>query len=386
MQVSVMLIVLGGILLGIAAGCTLYLYVRTRNRAPVPDIALPPSVDPGAVPEQSPVDEPEQVETPVEDSSPVLKVSPHDQCLNIRTISPEIKETLETMTAALPRLPHVGLDLLPILAKPGTGTKEVAEVVQRDQVTAARLLRWVNSSMFGLEGQVDSLHRAVTLLGIDIVRSAVLEDAIGRSIAPPAIDGLGPETIWRHAAAVSVASKHLAVSARGISPDVAATAGLLHDIGFLLMLTLERDGFRSALRAARADNQPLIRNEDSCVGFNHQVWGEIFIRSWKLPEAIAIAIGSHHCPLVEPSDPLAALLWLADYIVSKFGFACPEDMIPTAEESEIEELLAVLGLRPSLGHYVTDGLLRELVRATRWYWPSKQADPEETELTSPAAV
>jgi HD-like signal output (HDOD) protein len=223
----------------------------------------------------------------------------------------------------------------------------------------------VNSSLFGLEGKVDSLHRAVTLLGLDTVRSAVLEDALGRSVDLKSLDGFGVPTVWSHAAAASVAAKHLSMSARGTSPDVAATAGLLHDIGLLLLLTTEQKGLDSALKSAREANEPLIAHEDACIGFNHQTWGEVLVRAWRLPEGIALAIGAHHCPMREPFDPLAAILWLADYMISRMGFACPRDIVPWVDLDELEELMHKMGLRPPLDRYITEGLVRELVRATQ---------------------
>ena len=337
----------------------------------VTDAELSSDVDPSLESNrmQDKISEKTGEETP--ENRRLVPVSIRARYMTASIASPVVLGLLMSKTEALPRLPNIALNLLPLLSCPGVGTRQVSEIVEKDQATAAKLLRWVNSSLFGLEGKVESLHRAVTLLGLDAVRSIVLEDALGRTIAPSAVPGISTRTIWRHAAAASVASKFLAGSVRGQVPDVAATAGLLHDIGLLLLITVENKKLEAAIAAARATSEPLIAHEDSVIGFNHQVWGEVFVRLWRLPSTIAFSIGSHHSPLIESFDPLAGILWLADFLVSCIGFPCPDDMIPQAPEEEIEELMGMVGLRPPLKRYITENLVRELVKATQ-YWPMEK--------------
>ncbi len=305
-----------------------------------------------------------------------IRTSIHRNYHTLEDVTEETAELLCSLTQALPKLPNATLDLIPILAKPGTGAKEVAHVIERDQASAARLLRWVNSSFYGLEGKVKSLQRAVTILGIDTVRSVVLEDAFSRGVRFRGLQGLSPHTIWRHAAATSIAAKHLARNARGVEPDVAATAGLLHDIGLLLLLILERQNLKGILEVSREFKESVIENEFDFLGFNHQVWGESFVKSWNLPDQIASAIGRHHCPMREPFDPLAAVLWLANYLVARMGFACPQDQIPVVPDEELAELMKRLGLRPPLAYHISEGLIREMVSATSCWTPS-EVKPQE---------
>jgi HD-like signal output (HDOD) protein len=343
----------------------------------VPDVTLPLSIEPSST-LVSPDQRKEPSPDPLFDGTFML-VSPQTYYPTIDEVPEETMETLKSITSVMPRLPGVAIDLLPVLSKPGAGAKEVADIVQRDQVAAARLLRWVNSSFYGLEGKVDSLHRAVCILGLDTVRTTVLEESFQRSISVNYISGLAASTVWRHAAAVSICSRHLAIPARGINPGVAATAGLLHDVGLLPMLFLERKKLQEAMDISRVENAPLIACEDRAIGFNHQVLGEIFTRSWNLPEYIATAVGSHHSPMKEPIEPLAIVLWLADYLAARLGFACPAGQMPHCDEAELGELASKIGLRPSLSMYMTEGLMRELVKATNC-WPA-ETDAVEAVVT-----
>lgn len=357
----------------------------------VPDAELPVSVTPTVL-ESKPVQEiiddteqvsdsgseeadeemvGEQVEAPAEEPVPVreVPVSVTGDYMTLKDVPSETLENLELITATLPELPRVAMQLLPMLTRPGVGAKEIATVISRDQTTAARLLRWVNSSFFGLESKVESLHRAVALLGLDTVRSAVMQGAFDQQINPVSIQGMAGTTIWRHASAVSIIAKDFARQVRGIEPDVAATAGLLHDIGFLLMLVMERRSLNTACELARETNMPMVGCEDEYVGFNHQVMGECFVRAWRLPDIIADAIGKHHTPLKHGFDPLAGVLWLADYVASRLDFACPDTQVLIAKDEEIDELLHLLGAKPQLDAMVTDALLKQIIQTT-YFWSS----------------
>lgn len=348
-----------------------------ENEPEAPDDGvLPESVNPQIdsieiIDEQKELSPPEASEI----SRSTIKISIHDKYPVRDDMPPQLLELLDSQTSALPKLPNVAIDILPTLAQPGAGLKQVARIIEKDQATAARLLRWVNSSLFGLDGKVESLHRAVTILGLDTVRSAVLEDAFSRKTQIAEIEGLNMSIVWRHATAVSIASRHLARSVRGMAPDVAATAGLLHDIGILLMMLNERSRIESAVKEAKESCSMLIYQEGSIFGFNHQVCGETLVRTWRLPDLIATSVGWHHSPMREPFDPMAAVIWLSDYMVSRMGFSCPEYQIPYCEGKEIEELMARIGLRPPLERLFTEALIREIIHGTK-LWEPAAVNPE----------
>ena len=380
-MLTIILAILVTIALGVAATIWLAPMISDRTtpdrplEKEIPDLPLPVSADPVAA---RPTPAPKFVEPAAANpdlTRRIVPVSVHWSYPTLSEANKDITEILRESTAIIPRLPTVAFELLPLLSKHGAGTKEVAAIVERDQSVAARLLRWVNSSLFGLEGKISSMHRAVVLLGFDTVRSLVLEDALNHVVAPEALPGLDSKVLWRHAAAVSIVSKHLAAPVRGVAPDVAATAGLLHDIGLLLLLTREHAKLETILLQSRESNVPLIAREDPVLGYNHQIWGKVLVRTWKLPESIAIAIGSHHSPMKEPFDQLAGVLWLANYLASRMGFGCPEDQLEVAEDGEIDELMTRVGLKPTLNRYITETLVRELVASTR-YWSSGHAEPE----------
>jgi HD-like signal output (HDOD) protein len=383
MPYAIILFILALAILGFAAGVFLYKWVRRSSAEPecksddeVPDVSLPVEIDPSLACSPDP-EETKAEEVAGETEAPqAISVSVYANYPTVSDISPDTVELLYAMAESLPRLPTATLDLLPMLSCHGASSKEVANLIEKDQASAARLLRWVNSSVFGLDEKVHTLHRAVTLLGLDTVRSLIIEDSLNRDLPAIHSTGIDIRTIWRHASAVSVISKSLAGSVRRLIPDVAATAGLLHDIGLLLLIAAETGKLDMAVARSIAANEPLIAHEDEVIGFNHQAWGQIFVQAWKLPDEIAISIGSHHSPMREPFNPLTGILWLADYIAGRNGFPCPDGFIPLAEKKEIEELMARIGLQPPLERHLTENLGRELFKATKFWGAPKERSAE----------
>jgi len=298
----------------------------------------------------------------------------------VDSIEEDARELIKSGIQCIPKLPGVTLEVLPILAKPGCGAKEIAQIIERDQPMAARLLRWVNSSFYGLENKVNSLHRAVALLGVNTIRSIVLEDSFSRGDEIKDIEGLKLETVWIHAAASSCASRHLANHSRAVEANVAATAGLLHDIGLLTMFITGKSKLEEIIKLAIDSDQPMIAHEFDILGANHQIYSELFMEAWSLPDEIKIAVGRHHNPLMEPFNPLVAVIWLANYIVSRTGFACPDFQIPVAEEDEINELMKKIGLRPPLDRYLTEALVRDLINSTHFFTRVKADIPRDKVL------
>ncbi len=339
-----------------------------------PDITLLQNVDPVIESQEIIEEESEEAEETIQDVE-CIEISIYSSYHVLDDIPDETIKSLYNLIQALPRLPSVALDVLSILSRPGTGSKEIAKTIERDQSTAARLLRWVNSSLFGIDASVTSLQHAITLLGIDTGRSLVIEDSLGRGTTLVGNNWMGPKVIWRHAAAVSIFSRHLARSVRKVEPDVAATAGLLHDIGLLIMLMTDRRKLKSAVHKSSENLTPLIDVEFDEFGYNHQVVGEVFIKAWGLPEIISLAIGRHHSPMLEPFNNLAAIIWLSDYLATKFGFACPAGRVYPANEDEINELMSRIGMRPPIEHYITENLLRETLKSTQyWGGPTRESD------------
>lgn len=191
----------------------------------------------------------------------------------------------------IPPIPEVLLKLQALLRDPDVGAAEVARVIARDGALSGAVFRVVGSPVFGLRAKVDTVERAITLLGIAptlaILRGIALREALGDATQNAAL-----ETLWQRSGEIAgyamLAAKQL--RPRGVSPDQAYSLGMFHDCG-LALLAKRLPAYGEALRQAPWPDIPAL---DQAQGMDHSVLGQTVAKNWQLPENIAQAIRHHH--------------------------------------------------------------------------------------------
>ena len=194
----------------------------------------------------------------------------------------------------LPALPSVVLDLIHSLGREDVDVTALAEKMSRDQALAAKILRLANSSFYGLPARVKTVKQAIVVLGFDSARAlAVASNMIG------SIQGAARQVdvadFWRHSIATALCAKNLARLA-GIDQEAAFIAGLLHDIGRLVLATRFPDDYARVLQDCERNDTPVGVAEVRVFGLDHQRAGEMLAEAWKFPPLIQRAIGQHHAP------------------------------------------------------------------------------------------
>lgn len=193
----------------------------------------------------------------------------------------------------------------------------LADVLGRDQALATRLLRMANSAYYGLQSEVASVQRAVSVLGTGEVRALVLAVAASgiaaKSSLPVAFDLAG---YWRHQLCVAACCRMLA---RRVSPgdaDVLYTAGLLHDIGKLLMAGLCPEAWQAVQVLMDEEGLETAEAEERHWGLDHGVIGARLLSYWDLPSALTEPVNWHHAPQYAGAhEHNARLLNLADRLL-----------------------------------------------------------------------
>lgn len=194
-------------------------------------------------------------------------------------------------------LPKVYARVSALLSDPRSSALDVGKAISADQALTARLLKLVNSAFYGFPSRIDSVTRALTIVGFRQIRELVLATSVwgmfGGVSAGSALDMGG---FWKHSLACGVACRVLAVFREEKNAESFFVAGLLHDIGRLIMLENFTDEYSRVLREARENNLLLYQVEEEVFGFNHADVGQELVSFWKLPEALRNAVGCHHDP------------------------------------------------------------------------------------------
>ena len=229
----------------------------------------------------------------------------------------------------LPTLPAVAMRVLDATANSETDTSQVVSLISSDVSLTARILQLVHRADLGVRGDVNTVDRAVMLLGFEAVRSAALAISVFETFPAPAPHGSGfqREEFWKHSIAVACCAELLAESAhRAYWPQNAMPAseafvcGLLHDIGKVALDTILPKSFARVVEAAELLRGNIADVERSVIGLDHMVVGKRLAEKWNLPQVMRETIWLHGqfpeaLPATVKYPRMVNLITLADLLV-----------------------------------------------------------------------
>lgn len=196
----------------------------------------------------------------------------------------------------LPSLPSVYAELQRTLLNPECAISDVAAIIEKDLAMTAKILQLVNSAFFGLFRNIDSPQRAVNLLGLDTVKALVLGVGVFSELKGPPSPLFSLKGLWEHSMNTAAFAKTIALAENADKSfvDTVFIAGLMHDVGKLLMFTSIRDNYLQAVAMAREQHMTLCEAERSLFNADHGDVGGYLMGLWGLPGDVVEAIAFHH--------------------------------------------------------------------------------------------
>jgi putative nucleotidyltransferase with HDIG domain len=252
-------------------------------------------------------------------------------------------EALIAQTADLPPPSPSVVKLLGLLNRPDTDSDEVVQVVRHDGVLSAKLLSLCNSALYGFAEPVGSIEQAVLCLGYQEVYRLVLAVSFGGSLSRK-LSGymIEEQELWRHSLLTALATECALADGCpvGVEPSIAYTAGLIHDIGKLVLNHALRPDLQSAVRGLiQQAGRSRIEAERAVLDTDHAEVGATLLQQWRLPEVLVEAVAHHHQPVLAPKPRLSALVHLGNCIAHELGSAPGLDGYALrAEEKAVEAL------------------------------------------------
>jgi len=219
-----------------------------------------------------------------------------------------VKQILDKL-GKLPVLSMVVQEVIRSLGDPDVDAVVLGHLIGKDPVLGARLLRVANSAFFGLSRQVATPQDAIMVMGLSQVRSLVLASGLAHAL-PEHEHGLDRKQHWQRSFRVATTAQALARRAHG-SAESAFTAGMLHNIGELVLDVCIAEAYAAARETSRSRGIPLRQAEREALGFDHTEVGAEVARYWKLPNAIEQAIRHCHEPEAAATEGVAACVAIA---------------------------------------------------------------------------
>jgi len=209
------------------------------------------------------------------------------------------QEAIQKIIKSVPLLSASATQLLQTTTDPDHDLREIVQIVKTDATLTARVLKVVNSAAFGLINEITSLERAISYLGERLIVGIAIGDCAAQLFDKKLVGYEGEHgDLWRHDLRTAIASREVAVQGHAdINPDLAFTAGLLHDIGKALISDYLHGTAPEALQKIESREYPdYLRAEEALIGFDHARAGYELALNWKLPASISEVIRFHHSP------------------------------------------------------------------------------------------
>jgi putative nucleotidyltransferase with HDIG domain len=262
----------------------------------------------------------------------------------IYTISEEnfkIPEKVEIEKAfdKIQPIPQVALKILKIANEGVYSTGVIAEEVKRDQVITAKIIKLCNSSFFAIKREIDSLDDALAIIGLDTLIKLIISDSVSKFYNQSNSGySLCMGGLFHHAVGTSVIAEGLAKKTGTVSSGVAYTAGLLHDLG-LVMLDQFYNRSKPFFYRELEKIETIVEVENKIFGINHIDIGKRIADSWNFPEPLVDAILYHHTPeQTKTNKDLVNIIYIADFIMERFSRGIFADRKPKSLEFSLKSL------------------------------------------------
>ena len=226
-------------------------------------------------------------------------------------------EQLVAQVRDLVSLPEVAMRVNSMIDDPNCSAPKIGRVIDQDAGLTARLLRMANSAFYGLAAQVETTARAISVIGSDRLRELVLATSAISTFNRIPNDLVSMEDFWCHNIYCALAARYLAQLSHRVPPESVFVAGLLHDVGRLVIFTRLPDQARDALwRSIDGPGEVELQvAEREVLGFDHAEVGGALARSWKLPRSLGDPIEFHHQPDAAAEYPVeTAIVHIANSV------------------------------------------------------------------------
>ncbi|HZH98943.1 MAG TPA: HDOD domain-containing protein, partial [Fimbriimonadaceae bacterium] len=220
----------------------------------------------------------------------------------------------------LPVLPQIVSSVMKLADDPDASARSMERIIERDPAIAAKILRVANSSLYGVS-QIPSIARAISVLGLNSIRSLVIGVAYQQIIAGrEQAKSFNKLDFWKHSLAVATAARIIAKIKLPAKAEELYLAGMMHDVGMLVLDRFCPNEFDQALQYARQERIPIYQAERRLFGFDHADVGGLLAEKWGLTPLMTGAVRYHHSVIQDGNHgETTAMVAAANYLASAAG-------------------------------------------------------------------
>ncbi|QEM69601.1 HDOD domain-containing protein [Geobacter sp. FeAm09] len=230
-------------------------------------------------------------------------------------------ETLIMNAGDLPTIPVVATKVMQLVGSETTTSEALAKIVASDPAITARVLKISNSSFYGCQRQIQTLSHAIMILGFSTLKSLVVAASVKQVYKPY---GLTEKMLWEHSFGAALAARIIAGATRLANEEEAFLGGLFHDIGKIIMNTMDSQQFQAVMQKCYNDRISFLEAERQVYPYSHADVGALVIKKWNFPTILMQAVQNHHTfDFAADEDPyqmrLTCVVGLANLFCHRVG-------------------------------------------------------------------
>jgi HD-like signal output (HDOD) protein len=204
-----------------------------------------------------------------------------------------------------------------LMNSPNSSADDISAIINVDPALTARLLKIVNSPFYGFPSQINTISRAITIIGTRELTHLVLATSVINAFKGIPASLINMDEFWRHSLACAIASKLIAIHCGYRAAERFFISGLLHNIGSLVLYQAVPELAREAINSAKFGNGAIYDAEKHVMGFDHTEVGQALVKAWRLPDSLDDVVRYHHTPSQAQEFPKeVAIIHIADIMVS----------------------------------------------------------------------
>lgn len=243
----------------------------------------------------------------------------------------------------LPPLPTSAMRIIALTKNPATTVKELETVIGQDPALTAGILRQANSAYYGYARRISSLQEAIVMLGFQVIQGLAMAHAVAPLLKTKLVGyEIDQDGLWKHSMLTAMTAKRLCQHRKIPFGDVAFTAGLLHDIGKLVISIYVQEVGAFLIEKVKEAELSYVELEEKIIGYNHATVGGMLAKTWNLPESLVEIISLHHNPsLAQNYTELTCVVHIANGLSSSLGIGGGVDSFLNPIHQEALERLAL---------------------------------------------
>ncbi len=261
-----------------------------------------------------------------------------------------IKE-IDKQVANLPAFSPVLSKILKVIDNPISSAADIEKVLKYDQSLSSRVLKMANSAYYGYAGKISTISQGVVVLGLNTLRALIFTASASRTFAKKLYGyKLGEGDFWKHSVMTAIGARALATRSKYPNPDEAFVAGLMHDIGKLILDSYVKPKQDELIALLESSGKSWAEVELELIGINHAQVGRRLCEKWNLPPALTEAVGLHHTPdRASVNKTLTSIITLVNRVT--WGLTYPDgDKIGLPSETEVKSSIEFLKMPDTILH------------------------------------